>query len=365
MTSPDVIVNDVFIDPQNPNRVLLATDRSGVLLSNDAARSFVSANDGFSARKVEALLVERGNSARIFAGVVNDKAYGGVFVSTNDGASWEQISNGLDGRDVFVLAQAPDGTVVAGTNQGIFALDTDAPGPHWIPRNTIQNTLVKAAIETHYGVRVNVEKRIADRQREMDGRVYALDLSGDTWLASIAGGLFTSRDHGASWQGGPVMGSGEYLSVAAHGSLLVASRADGMVLSRDDGQTWTPVDLPSMLTNIHCIAFSADGTLWVGTREGVYFTRDHLGRNWMWLHRLPLGDVDALYYDTSLGRLLVSSQSSDQIYALDPNSLNWKFAQTGYRIAKVRSEGSRLLAASLDNGVLIEPQPAEAKTGQK
>ena len=42
MTGPDVIVNDVFVDPQDTNRVLLATDRSGVLASKDAGGSFVA-----------------------------------------------------------------------------------------------------------------------------------------------------------------------------------------------------------------------------------------------------------------------------------------------------------------------------------
>ena len=58
MTGPDVIINDVFVDPQNPDRVLLATDRSGVLTSSDAGVSFKESNRGFSARKVEALLVD-------------------------------------------------------------------------------------------------------------------------------------------------------------------------------------------------------------------------------------------------------------------------------------------------------------------
>ncbi len=45
----------------------------------------------FQERKVEALLVDRGNPARLFAGVANDKSYGGVFASSDGGASWEQI----------------------------------------------------------------------------------------------------------------------------------------------------------------------------------------------------------------------------------------------------------------------------------
>jgi photosystem II stability/assembly factor-like uncharacterized protein len=44
MTEPDVIVNDVFVDPQDSNHVLLATDRSGVLLSTDRGATFMAAN---------------------------------------------------------------------------------------------------------------------------------------------------------------------------------------------------------------------------------------------------------------------------------------------------------------------------------
>jgi hypothetical protein len=75
----------------------------------------------------------------------------------------------------------------------------------------------------------------------------------------------------------------------------------------------------------------------------------------MWVHRFPLNDVDELYYDARLGKVLVSSRASDQIYVIDPKTLAWKWAQTGYRIAHVRASGERLLAASLYDGVLTEP----------
>jgi photosystem II stability/assembly factor-like uncharacterized protein len=372
MTGPEVIVNDVFVDPQDSNHLLLATDRGGVMQSHDAAASFAAANEGFSGRKVEALLLEAAASsgaapARLFAGIVNDKTYGGVFVSSDGGVRWQQISDGLEGRDVFALAESPEGAILAGTNHGIFALEAgraDAPGAHWISRSTIQNTLLKTSTETDSGTRVNVEKRVKDTRREIEGRVRALDLSGGAWLASTTGGLFTSTDQGTSWQGGPVMGSVAYLSVAARGSLLAAARQDGVVLSSDAGQSWMPIGIPAVLTRIHCVAFSADGSIWLGAREGVYFSRD-LGKTWLWIHRFPLSDVDDLFYDARLGKVLVSSRSSDQVYAIDPKSLDWKFAQTGYRIALVRAAGERLLAASLYDGVVIEPQAAEVAAGQQ
>jgi photosystem II stability/assembly factor-like uncharacterized protein len=371
MTGQDVIVNDVFVDPRDPTHVLLATDRGGVLTSQDGGAGFAAANRGFSERDVEALLVDRGNPARLFAGVVNDKSYGGVFVSTNGGADWNQIGegpkDGLAGRDVFALAQAQDGTVLAGTSHGLFALqpspaaspatDSENGAPVWQPRNTIANTSVKTATETDYGKRVNVEKLVKAPAFELESRVNALDVSGDVWLASSSFGLLTSRDQGASWQGGQVMGSSSYLSVSAQGTRMAAARPDGVVLSTDSGLTWMPMQIPTMLTRIQRVAFSADGTLWLGAREGVYFTRD-LGKTWLWIERLPFRDVDDLYYDAALDRVLVSSRTSDQIYAVDPKTMSWKWWQTGYNIGLVRMAGERVVAASLHDGVLVEPRAA-------
>src|SRR6185437_1167296 len=90
MTASNVIVNDVFVDPRDSKHVLLATDRGGVLASRDGGETFAASNTGISERKVEALLVDHANAERLYAGVVNDKSYGGVFISDDAGKNWRQ-----------------------------------------------------------------------------------------------------------------------------------------------------------------------------------------------------------------------------------------------------------------------------------
>jgi hypothetical protein len=85
----------------------------------------------------------------------------------------------------------------------------------------------------------------------------------------------------------------------------------------------------------------------------------------MWVHRLPLAGVDDLYYDAPRNRILVSSRTSDVVYSMDIKSLTWKWMQTGYALSQVRAAGDRLLAVSLDDGVLAEPQTVKAEVGQK
>jgi photosystem II stability/assembly factor-like uncharacterized protein len=362
MTGPDVIVNDVYVDASNPDRVLLSTDRAGVLISKDAGVSFEETNKGFSARKVEALLVDGRDPSQLIAGVVNDKTYGGVFVSSDDGAQWKHVADGLDGADVFVLERATDGTVIAGTNRGIFGLEPGAVA--WKPKNTIANTVAKPVAQVVRGKHVTVERKVKETVRDLGSRIYALDLTGDAWVAASRSGLFTSKDNGTSWQGGPVMGTGDYVSVTAHGAMMAAARTNGVALSNDAGQTWWPLGIPTALTGIRRVAFSSDGTLWVGAREGVYFTRDK-GKTWMWVHRLPLVDVGDLFYDAKQNKVLVSSRASDFVYAIDSTSLDWKWWRTGFHLSLVRGAGGLLVAASIDDGVLVEPSKAIAASGAK
>jgi photosystem II stability/assembly factor-like uncharacterized protein len=357
MTGPDVIVNDVWIDPDNPNRLLLATDRGGVLASDDAAVTFTASNHGFTARKVEALLVDSGNPAKIYAGVANDKAYGGAFVSTDGGEEWKQIEDGLGGRDVFALSQAQDGTVVAGTNSGVFALDQASST--WAARNTIVNTVAQEVWKVVRGKHISTVQAV-EQKLELSSRIYALDLSTDVWVAAAEGGIYTSHDQGATWQGGPVAGSGDYRAVAAHGATMAAARPDSLAISTDAGQSWMPVSIPTAITRVYRVVFSANGAMWLGTREGVYFSRDQ-GKNWLWLHRLPMVDVNGLTYDAQQDRILASSRGSDFVYSIDVKSLTWTWQKTGFPVYIVRSAAGHLIAASRTDGVLLESSAEQAQ----
>ncbi len=142
--SPDdaVIVNDVLIDPAKSEHVLVATDRGGVLASNDGFAHYDTSNRGFAHRVVGGVVVDNKDPNRIYVGVVNDKDLGGFFVSSDGGATWSQSNRGLDERDILSLQQAPDGVMFAGTNHGIFYLTSlngtwqpaalmSGPPPQW------------------------------------------------------------------------------------------------------------------------------------------------------------------------------------------------------------------------------------------
>ena len=367
LTDANVIVNDIYLDEAHPGHILLATDRGGVLSSFDGGTTFAQSNDGFSARKVEALVADARNPQRILAGIVNDKSYGGAFLTTDAGASWSQIADGLDGRDIFTFAQAKDGTILAGTSHGIFALETgdNFSQPHWTMRSSIVNSGTKIVSENVNGRKVSRLEAIKIPARELSARIYDFDLSTDIWAVATAEGIFTSKDQGATWQGGLVLGSAEYRSIASyHGEILVARRT-GAAFSRDGGVSWDPVGLPSKVKDIRTVAFSKEGELWVGAGDGVYFSRDFSqngGKTWFWLEKVPVRDVGDLAFDSATGRMLVTSRSSPILFSVDPQTLAYTGMQTGFRLFLARTAGNARFAASLQDGVLTDPQPLKAAT---
>src|SRR5258708_34060607 len=73
----EIVVNDVLIDPRNSQRILLATDRGGVLASDDGAATFSASNHGYSHRYVNAILAGTNDRNNPYVGVVTDRSVAG------------------------------------------------------------------------------------------------------------------------------------------------------------------------------------------------------------------------------------------------------------------------------------------------
>jgi len=380
-TGPDAIVNDVYVDPGNPKHVLLATDRSGVLASEDGGAAFDESSTGFSQRQVASLLVDGKNPATLYAGVINDKTFGGVFISSDQGRTWKQQSEGLRGRDVFVLAQSTDGTLLAGTSNGVFRWD----GSSWIPADTTAADTIAATPDplpapskasSSPGPSSRGRKKHPDHQApaattvdpsaKLAGRVTALFFAGDAWYTATAHAVFRSTGGTESWT--PVLpakesgSDGVYLTVAADGKNVFIGSRESIMVSADAGATWQAAKLPVGLTALASLALTPDGTLWAGGREGVFYSQDR-GNSWQPLKRLPVVAVNGLSWDPSVNHLIVTSAEGTLVYAVDPRDQSWIWWNTGWTVHAVASLHGRLAAASLYSGVVVQPADETAKAG--
>ena len=355
LTGADVIINDVYVDPKDSQHLLLATDRSGVLDSQNGGKNFQASNTGFSQRQVETLLLDRKTPGTLYAGVLNDKIYGGMFVSHDEGRKWEQQSAGLEGRDVFALAQSADGTLLAGTERGVYSFN----GVQWQRIGQIV-THGHRTLVTHVKKRaVRKEVETVTKGGQIDTRVNQLDVSGSNWYAATGEGVYQSVDKGGTWEG-PLLPSA-YQFVNAYDAVVIAARRDLLQVSEDAGKNWQQVALPPKLLAVHALAVASDHTLWVGGREGLFYSAD-AGKSWKELPNLPLGDITGLNWDEELKRVLVSSRAATIVFGVDDSGKPWKWWETGWNVHEVHSRGGRLVGASLYDGVVIEPSSTAAAT---
>lgn len=358
ITAANVIVNDVLIDPRNSDRVLLATDRSGVLASRDAGLVFAASNRGFAHRQVAAVLADPADGSTVYAGLINDKEFGGVFVSHDEGGHWNQISFGLGGRDVFVLRPAPRGKIVAGTNTGIFLYDPKSS--RWEPSDsfvTDVTTTTTRKVRTKQGVKVIPETKTKTAVRKFGGRVSDLEITPERWYAATSSGLLWSTDEGRTWRGGPVENESEIVSVAVSapigaGRMLAVATLEKEFLSLDGGLAWYAAKLPRFVQPLTGTLFDGAGNVWITTRVGAFRSTD-AGDSWHH-ESAPTGNLVAVAYDADGGRLLGFDRKGG-VFESTATDTHWRpIGQSGFLLRGLSAARGHLFAATAYDGVVTQ-----------
>ena len=349
VSNPDVVVNDVMVDPRNSARVMLATDRAGVLASDDGAHTFLTSNHGHTHRYVTSILADKNDSNTFFVGVVNDRELGGVFVSHDGGQHWLQKSKGLDGRDVFTLKQTSNGELVAGTNRGMFVLAHNAG--EWSPINNVINRTASSKAKKGSKTAKTETRSI------LTARVSEIEITPTAWLAATSAGLFTSSNQGKSWSGGPVMGKQDFVSVQANGNLIALATRSSVLISKDDGKTWQDSSLSSYVSSIRGVTITADGTIMFASREGA-FRSPNAGSGWEHMQNgLPDKNISSISYDQSSKRLLATSTETGVVFESEDGGHIWtRGPDTGYPLRHISVVHGRFLAATPFDGVVIQPE---------
>jgi photosystem II stability/assembly factor-like uncharacterized protein len=349
MTSDRVIVNDVLIDPRKPERVLLATDRGGVLASNDGGLTFTTSNRGFTHRQVASLLLDPNRPNELLAGILNDKEFGGVFASHDGGQTWTQISEGLEGRDVFVLHRTPDNTLVAGTDSGVFKRKPSEP--KWSPVNRV---VEEKTVPVPGKKNVVTTKTVVST---LTAHISALEISGQTWYAASSQGMFISTDAGATWSPKTLPTLKYVSSLALSGNMAVAASRNAIAVSVNGGATWlSPKPMaPDFLIN--SVAVDPTGTIWLAARDGMFRSTD-LGDTWKRVISLRLSNIAAVQIDADNQRILATGAASMNVYESTDNGRSWTPINTGWLLRNVSSAHGRLMATTPFDGIVVQPEAA-------
>jgi photosystem II stability/assembly factor-like uncharacterized protein len=359
VSNPEVVVNDVAIDPRNSNRVMLATDRSGVLTSDDGAGNWEASNHGYTHRYVTAILADNKDADTMYVGVVNDREMGGVFVSHDAGQHWMQKSSGLDGRDVFSLKQTAAGELVAGTNRGMFTLAHNATA--WSPINDIvEEKSSTHTVKTKSGKTRTVAGKTAVKSI-LTARVNDVEITPQRWLAATSGGLFVSTNDGKSWSGGPVMGKTDFVSVRANAETMAVATRNSVLVSKDSGATWQEsANLASFVSSIRNLTITPDGQILMASREGA-FRSPNGGAGWEHMQNgLPDKNISSISYDTKSGKLLATSTETGVVFVSQDNGHSWnRGPDSGYPLRSVSFVHGHFVAATPFDGVVIQPENSD------
>jgi photosystem II stability/assembly factor-like uncharacterized protein len=356
MTGSNIIVNDVLIDPANHDNVMLATDRSGVLATSNGGQTFVASNRGFAHRQVASLLIDQKDSTKLYAGLINDKEFGGVFTSKDSGRSWQQMSSGLNGLDIFTLRQTPAGDLLAGTNHGIYRYKPAGSEFRWME---MESPVVKVIeVKTASKSKKKLPARTV-RTSSITARVNDLELGSKEWFAATSSGLFLSRDAGKSWQGGPVQGEADFIQVQSLEQMAAAVSRRALFVSQDEGATWQRAALPQNVTGLHGVALDKAYNIYIATREGGYRSADN-GRTWQFLAALPAYSLTSIVYDESSDRLLATSKLTTELFVSSDGGNKWHSADSGFPLRNVRAAGGRIFATTAFDGLVAQPEAGEA-----
>ena len=361
-TRDDVIINDVYVDPTDSKHVLMATDRGGVVASEDGGTSFSPSNAGFSSRQIVSFVSVSHRPSELYAGVVNDKRWGGVFHSGDGGLTWAMQSDGLEGHDVFSLGEAPDGTIVAGTEHGIYVLDAAQQTWHRAgdlhPAAKSSSKTTRAHTTIHKTISPSVA---AQTSGTIDGAVTTLSLIGGQLYAVTADGIFATTKPGEHWSKveGPTADPWRYLAGFQSTALLASLKS--LTLSSDSGKTWRMVPLPAGLTQIGAVAVDNTGGLWIGGREGVFGSTDS-GASWTSTKDLYVSDVNSIFFDEPGNRLLITGSGEATLaFSLHLPDKRVKYWDTGWNLRFLRPVGDYLVGATRYDGVVVQPRMMQSK----
>ncbi|MBI4455392.1 MAG: hypothetical protein HY644_05775 [Acidobacteria bacterium] len=361
ISSSDLTIHAVAVNPRNAEEVYLATDDAGILKSDDGAKTFQPSNEGFTHRQIAQVVVDPQDQERLYASVLFDRAYGGFFISDDGGRKWRQSNQGISVADTDVYCILPstqDRDVYIGTSSGIY-LSKDR-GENWRklaapPRSSRLFSKIFQSKVLQLQYLASMERSIA--AATLDG-LYLGDLETGQWTR-----ITFSQYNGAITA---------LLVDVATNSLFAASNI-GVFISRDVGKTWRLRGDGLPITPIRVLErFPQEKVILVGTSSGLYRSVDD-GETWNKVTRgIPPVDISALHKAKDGKSIYAGDFLQGNVYASYDLGANWQVLIPGVNsgvssiMVDPRNDGT-LFLGSLSDGIAsfsLRP-PANTSVAQR
>lgn len=370
-TPGDWVVNAILIDPKNPQRVILGTEREGVQISDNGGATFVAANNGFHHQHVVDVAIDREHPDRALAVLTFDTK---AFLATKDGgASWATLGPGLKRSDVRHVYAMPTGWWASLANGGLMKYE-ETPGKWvkaglFVPEPAV-TPVARSTAKTAKGKKPApvAKKPLAKKvvPQLLAFQVNELTFGGSEWFAATTGGVLVSKDKGAMWKlvstDALVKQPAQSLEVSNDGSQVWAVSQKNLLYSADSGAHWDAKELSfAAAGNLHLRRMD-DQNLFITSNMGLYTSHD-AGRNW------SRADIRELQFQDAAGAgnsRLASLQRHGLVASYDAGKtwqkVNDPLAEGYFPLVRAGRGGS-LVAVSATEG-LFTFEPGSRSAGE-
>ena len=364
LTPGDWVINTVAIVPNGSgaSRIVIGTERFGVLASDDDGKKFREANGGFNHRQILALALDPQEHGKVLAVLAN--APDAIVATSDGGENWSALGPGLNSRGLKRVYAAPGGWWASLERGGLMKYD--AAKRAWVAAGKFAGS---GSGEFATGSKQKSSDRKASRlaNQASSERVNDMAFGGDRWYAATERGLFVSTDEGARWNLLP-LGALPTLPVrsvrtSSDGQRLWVVSLRGLVFSRDGGKTWSWHDLPLASGGAWWLdadrnteagaRASNDGAMFAVAENGLYISRDD-GANWKLAGSgLPQAPVQDL---AIAGDFVVASGRSGGIYLSNDAGATWErvrgeLADGFFPVVIADERAKKIYAASATDGL--------------
>jgi photosystem II stability/assembly factor-like uncharacterized protein len=374
-TPQDWVVNTVVVADGHPGRVLIGTEKLGVLSSDDHGEHFQDANVGFFHRQILALALDAGRPGRILAVLAH--APEPVVATDDDGKSWLPLGPGLRAEQILRVYASPDGWWASIEHGGLMRYDSGKKSWQRAGRVTGEAAATKAS--SAGGTRASAPGA-ETAPHPFQQIVNDIAFSSNRWFAATDSGLFLSADRGATWSLKPVGPLAtlpvQSVRVSPDGQRLWIVSLRGLVFSTDGGTTWTWHDLP--LRAGGAITLDVDhedqATMISIAHNGLYISRD-AGNTWQQAASgLPSTPVQDL---AIAGNVFLASMRTGGLYVSSDSGRTWTrvpgtLADRFFPAVTTTSKAGVIFASSATEGLyavewngLASPGPTSSSSPEK
>jgi photosystem II stability/assembly factor-like uncharacterized protein len=357
MTPGDWVVNAILINPKNPQRVILGTEREGVQISEDGGATFVAANAGFHHQHILDVAIDREHPERALVVLTFDT--NAFLVSKDSGSSWSKLGPGLKRSDVRHVYAMPNGWWASLANGGLMKYDETSG--KWVKAGLfvaepVSTTVAQSTTKTAKGKKAApvTKKPLAKKAvpQLLAFQVNELTFGGANWFAATTGGVLVSSDKGATWKSAAsesqLKQPAQSLEVSVDGAQVWAVSQKNLLYSADGGAHWEVKELSFASAGNLRLRRMDDQNLLITSNMGLYTSHD-AGRNW------SRADVRDLQFQDAAGA------GNARLAALQKHGLLASFdaGKTWQRVNDPLAEGFFPLVRASRSGSLVAVSATE------